>query len=76
MAHWKNIQSNAVLFAGEAELNAGVKGISEGIGLVELYQEVYGNMPNMEICVDANACKGMLLGTGSGRVTHFSTKQL
>lgn len=33
-------------------------------------------MPNMEICVDASACKGMLLRTGAGRVKHLSTKQL
>lgn len=53
-----------------------MKGLSEGIGLVELYQEVYGTMPKMEICVDTSACQRMLLRTGAGRMKQFSTKQL
>lgn len=53
-----------------------VKGISEGIGVVELCREVFGSCPSMEICVNVSACKGMLIRTGAGRVYHLSTEPL
>lgn len=34
---WSKLQSNTALSSGEADLNAAVKGISEGTGVVEIY---------------------------------------
>jgi hypothetical protein len=74
--HWSKLQSNIALSSGEAELNAAVKGISEGIGLLELMQEVFRKQVNMTLHVDANACRGILLRHGAGKVKHLTTKQL
>ena len=40
IAHWSKMQSNVALSSGEAELNASVKGISELIGVIELFREL------------------------------------
>ena len=42
----------------------------------ELYQEFFGCEPACRLFTDASACKGMLLRQGSGKIKHFSTKQL
>ena len=76
LAHWSKTQSNIALSSGEAELNAAVKGMSETIGLYHLISETWGITPKVELCVDASACKGMVLRHGSGKVKHLSVKQL
>lgn len=43
--------------------------------VVELCSEVFHRSPDLESCVDANACRGILLRTGTGRVQHLSSKQ-
>lgn len=65
MSHRSKLQSNIASSSGEADLNAAVKGIFEGIGVSELYEEMSGTQP-----------KGMLLCTGAGCVKHLSAKQL
>lgn len=52
-------------------LNASVKGISEGIGLVELYTGVYATVPTMEITVDASASKRDVTQDRSGPGESF-----
>ena len=74
--HWPAAQSTIALSSGEAELNAAVKGMSETIGLYNLISETWGITPTVELCVDASACKGMVLRHGSGKVKHLSVKQL
>ena len=76
MAHWSKSQSNVALSSGEAELNATVKGLSELIGLCHLVEETQKVSVNLVLCTDANACKGMLLRHGAGKVKHLSVKQL
>ena len=76
LAHWSKTQSNIALSSGEAELNAAVKGLSETIGLYNLISETWGVTPTAGLCVDASACKGMVLRHGSGKVKHLSVKQL
>ena len=76
MSHWSKTQSNIALSSGEAELNAAVKGVSEGIGVYELMNEILNMKMNMELFVDASACRGMLLRQGTGKVKHLTTKQL
>lgn len=36
---------------------------------MNMYKEMYGDQPTCETCVDASACKGMLLRLGTGRVS-------
>lgn len=76
MIHWAKTQANVALSSGEAELNSCVKGLVEGVGLFNLYNELFEERLPFRISVDASACKGMLLRTGAGKIKHISTKQL
>ena len=65
------------LSSGEAELNASVKGASEGIGVLEIMHEWDGdNKIGMYLMTDSSAAKGTLTRRGSGKMKHLSTKQL
>lgn len=66
ISHWSKLQSNITLSCGEAELNAAVNGISEGVGVVDVYRDMFGIQPPLDICADDRACKGMLLRIGAG----------
>ena len=61
MHHWSKTQQSVALSSGEAEMNGSVKAISEGIGLYELYKELYGRHLSLEVYTDSSACKGMIL---------------
>jgi hypothetical protein len=76
VSHWSKTQSNVALSSGEAELNAAVKAVSEGIGVHELMNEILDKKMGMELFVDASACRGMVLRQGTGKVKHLTTKQL
>ena len=76
ISHWSKSQSYVALSSGEAELNAAVKGMTELIGATELYQELQNENVLKQLRVDANACKGMILRKGVGKVKHLSTKQV
>jgi hypothetical protein len=76
LLHWSKLQSNVALSSGEAELNASVKAMSEGIGCFELLRELCGQSCRMFLCTDASACKGILLRQGAGRIKHLSVKCL
>lgn len=76
VSHWSKTQSNIALSSGEAELNAAVKGVSEGVGVYELMNEILNMKMNMELFLDASACRGMVLRQGTGKVKHLTTKQL
>ena len=77
ISHWCRLQDRIALSSGEAELYAGVRGISEGINLLELMKEMD---PHGTYClehnVDATACKGILLRHGAGGLKHLETKVL
>lgn len=55
LCHRGKLEANIALSSGEAELNAAATGIFEGIGEAELYRELSGVQPQLEICVDASA---------------------
>ena len=76
LSHWSKMQSNVALSSAEAELNATVKGLGEMVGYYNLIEEIFLDSPTVSICVDASACKGMLLRHGTGKVKHLSVKQL
>ena len=75
VAHWSKLQSNVALSSGEAELNATVKGIAEMIGIDQLTRKM-DQSANMEVLLDANACKGILLRNGAKKIKHVTTKQM
>ena len=77
IGHWSKLQNNIALSSGEAELNSAVKGLSELLAISQLMEEVMGGggIP-VELMTDANACRGILLRKGAGRIKHLATKQL
>lgn len=79
ICHWSKTQQNVALSSGEAELNAAVKGLSEGIAVVELLRETVScGLPalSFSLCVDASACRGILLRQGTWKIKRLATKQL
>ena len=73
---WSKTQSNIALSSGEAELNSCVKTISEMLGIINLWDELFGEHLCATLHVDSSACRGMVLRSGTGKVKHLSTKQL
>ena len=73
--HWSRTQGIVALSSGEAELNASVKGVSEGLQL-KYVAEALGRKLRIELFGDSTAAKGILMRSGSGSVKHLSTKQL
>ena len=73
---WSKTQSNIALSSGEAELNSSVKAMSECLGVMHLWEDVFGQVLPATVHVDSSACKGMILRAGAGKVKHLSTKQL
>ena len=76
ISFWSKSQSNIALSSGEAELNSSVKAMSEMLGIMNLWEELFMWPLNAVLHVDSSACCGMLLRSGIGRVKHLSTKQL
>ena len=76
IAFWSKSQSNIALSSGEAELNSSVKTLSEMLGVIGVWEEVFGRVLPSTLHTDSSACKGMLLRAGAGKVKHLSTKQL
>ena len=60
-----------------AELNAAVKGASEGIGIQELLREwaIYKEV-NIRLNTDSSVAKGTMTRRGSGKIKHLTAKQL
>lgn len=42
---------------------------------MDMYEEVCGRQPKMDICIHASVCQDLLLHTGAGRVKHLSATQ-
>jgi hypothetical protein len=76
LTSWSKLQSNIALSSGEAELNAAVKAVSEGIGALQLIRELCDEACRVSLCTDASACKGIVLRQGCGKIKHLSVKAL
>ena len=75
LAHWSSMQNTVALSSAEAELNAIVKGLSQGIGLGQLYAGL--NIPvSLRLSTDSSAARGIVLRRGSGKVKHLEVRQL
>ena len=75
LAHWSRTQAVIALSSGEAELNASIKGASEGLGLKEMSSEV-GLKLDLHFLGDSSAARGIMLRTGAGAIKHLSINQL
>jgi hypothetical protein len=76
ISFWCKSQATVALSSGEAELNAMVKGCSEGIGVLELMRELGCDTNVYSIETDSSAARGTVMRHGAGRMKHLSTKQL
>jgi hypothetical protein len=76
ISHWCKTQATVALSSGEAELNAIVKGCSEGIGVYELLRDLGCDPKIFSSETDSSAARGTVLRTGVGKMKHLSTKQL
>ena len=74
IGHGGRTQATIALSSGEAELNASVKGASEGLGLQQLSQEIRFPLA-LHLLGDSSAAKGILLRTGAGAIKHLCIKQ-
>jgi len=75
IAHWSRTQANVALSSGEAELNAALKVVSEGIGVEVLAAEL-GDKYEIDAVGDSSAAAGTLSRQGSGKIKHLEAKQL
>ena len=74
---WSRVQPRIALSSGEAELYAGMRGISETLGLVHMMREFktddWGWIGHP---VDASACRAIMLRRGCGGLKHITVKSL
>ena len=74
---WSWIQPRIALSSGEAELHAGLRGVSGTLGFVHMMREFH----TQDWCrithrVDASACRAMMLRRGCGGLKHITVKSL
>ena len=71
------VQPRIALSSGEAELYAGMRGISETLGFVHLMREFKSNdWGRIVHRVDASACRAIMLRRGCGGLKHITVKSL
>ena len=75
IGHWSKMQVGVALSSGEAELNAQVKGIAEGICLRNISKD-WGITVGLSSWCDSSAARGILNRIGVGKIKHLDVKQL
>jgi len=73
--HWSSTQATVALSSAEAELNAIVKGVAEGIVLKNLLAEC-SRVCVSRIFTDSSAANGIVHREGCGKVKHLECRQL
>ena len=77
IAAWSRVQPRIVLSSGEAELYAGMRGISETLGFIHMMREFKTNdWGRIVHRVDASACRAIMLRRGCGGLKHITVKSL
>ena len=74
VSHWSKLQGSPAPSSGEAELNAGSKGLSEMLGIRHLLDQM-GVDVGMTHYLDASAAKGTILRRGAGKIKHLEVRQ-
>ena len=73
IAAWSRVQPRIALSSGEAELNAGMRGILEILGFVHLMREFRSNdWGRIVHRVDTSACGAIMLRRGCGGLKHIT----
>jgi hypothetical protein len=72
---WSRVQKTIALSSAEAELNALVIGIQEGLRIVHLLQEL-NIVAHLEASVDSSAAKAAAERLGVGKMKHYETRKL
>ena len=77
IAAWSRVQPRIPLSSGDAELYAGMRGISETLGFVHMMREFktsdWGRIIHR---VDASACRPIMLKRGCGGLKYITVKSL
>ena len=77
IAAWSRVQPRIALSSGEAELYAGMRGISETLGFVHMMREFNTNdWGRIDHRVDASAGRAIMLRRGCGGLKHITVKTL
>ena len=78
IAAWSRVQPRIALSSGEAELYAGMRGISETLGFVHVMREFKTHDWGRIVVhrVDASACRAIKLRRGCGGLKHITIKSL
>ena len=77
IAAWSRIQPRFALSSGEAELCAGMRGISETLGFVRVMREFKTNdWGRIVHRMGASACRAIVLRRGCGGLKHITVKSL
>ena len=73
IAAWSRVKPRIALSSGEAELYAGIQGISETLGFVHLMREFKSNdWGRIVHRVDASAFRAIMLRRGCGGLKHIT----
>ena len=75
LAFFSRTQKGLALSSGEAELGAQVGGVSEGLGIANVMNEMGDNI-SIQCWCDSSAARGIQLRAGAGRIRHLELKQL
>ena len=75
LRHWSSTQPTIALSSGEAELGRISKGLSQGIGLLSIAQDL-GFDFSLNVKTDATAAIGMSRRLGVGKTSHLDTSLL
>jgi len=73
--HWSSTQATVALSSAEAELNAVVKGVAEGLFLKNMLSEC-SRVCVSRIFTDSSAANGIVHREGCGKVKHLERRQL
>ena len=70
---WSRVQPSIALSSGEAELDAGMRAISETLGFVHMMREFHTHgWKHIIHRVDASACRAIMLRRGCGGLKHIT----
>ena len=77
IAVWSRVQPRLALSSGEAELYAGLRGVTETLGFVHMMREFHTqDWGRITHRVDASACRAIMLRRGCGGLKHITVKSL
>lgn len=75
LGQWSRMQATVALSSAEAELNACVKAVGEGLFLSRIFQ-FFKVQVSLEVLIDASAAKDIMSRQGVGKLKHLAAKQL